>query len=84
MGTSDSHGRTLGCGKTCLAQAAAREAGACFFSVRPSDVLSKYQGESERYLSNLFVKARQQHRAIIFFDGIVASMLLLRCNQSVM
>ena len=58
-----------GCGKTMLMQAAAKEAGAKFYSIRPSDVLSKYQGESERFLSNLFASARSQTRAVIFFDG---------------
>lgn len=58
-----------GTGKTMLAQAAATEANAAFYSVRPSDVLSKYQGESERYLKGVFRQARTQARAIIFFDG---------------
>lgn len=57
-----------GTGKTCLAQAAANEAQAELFAVRPSDILSKYQGESERYISNLFKLARQSTKAIIFFD----------------
>lgn len=52
-----------------LTQAAASDSKAKFYSVRPSDILSKYQGESERYLSNLFTEARSQGRAIIFFDG---------------
>jgi ATPase family associated with various cellular activities (AAA) len=34
-----------GCGKTLLVQASAAESGAELFSVRPSDILSKYQGE---------------------------------------
>jgi len=58
-----------GTGKTMLAQAAATEANAALYSVRPSDVLSKYQGESERYLKGVFRQARTQARAIIFFDG---------------
>lgn len=41
-----------------------------FYSVHPSDVLSKYQGESERYLKEVFRRARNQPRAIIFFDGM--------------
>eukprot|EP01041_Mallomonas_annulata_P012929 gene12929-27274_t len=57
-----------GTGKTCLVQAAACEAKATLFSIRPSDVLSKYHGESERYLSGVFEKARQTKKAIIFFD----------------
>lgn len=39
------------------------------FSVRPSDVLSKYHGESERYLRGVFERARTLPRAVIFFDG---------------
>jgi vacuolar protein-sorting-associated protein 4 len=61
---------TLGTGKTSLAEAAAREASADFFCIRPSDILSKYQGESERFLRNLFEMARKRSRAVIFFDGI--------------
>ena len=37
--------------------------------MRPSDVLSKYHGESERYLRGVFDKARSLPRAVIFFDG---------------
>lgn len=61
----------IGTGKTLLAQATAAEAGAAFFCVHPSDVLSKYQGESERYLKSVFQQARAQGKAIIFFDGKV-------------
>lgn len=38
-------------------------------TVRPSDVLSKYHGESERYLRGVFERARAVPRAVIFFDG---------------
>jgi SpoVK/Ycf46/Vps4 family AAA+-type ATPase len=38
-------------------------------TVRPSDVLSKYHGESERYLRGVFERARTLPRAVIFFDG---------------
>ena len=58
-----------GCGKTCLAHATAHEANAKLFCVRPSDILSKYQGESEKYINNLFNVARMHTRSIIFFDG---------------
>jgi vacuolar protein-sorting-associated protein 4 len=56
-------------GKTCLVQATAMESSAKLFSIRPSEVLSKYQGESERYISQLFENAQQLEKAIIFFDG---------------
>jgi vacuolar protein-sorting-associated protein 4 len=51
-------------------QATAAEARAAFFCIHPSDVLSKYQGESERYLKTVFQRARSQPRAIVFFDGM--------------
>eukprot|EP01034_Spumella_vulgaris_P028175 gene28175-34991_t len=59
-----------GTGKTLLAQATAAEAGAVFFAIRPSDVLSKYQGDSERYLRGVFDSARAvpTGKAIVFFD----------------
>lgn len=57
-----------GCGKTLIAQAAACEARASFFPVKPSDVLSKYQGESERYIRGIFEKAGKAKRSIVFFD----------------
>jgi len=43
-----------GCGKTKLAQAVAGEARAAFFSVGPSDILSKFVGESEASIRGLF------------------------------
>lgn len=57
-----------GTGKTLLAQAAATESNAMFFNVRPSDLLSKYQGDSERFLKQLFQEARSVDRSVIFFD----------------
>lgn len=59
-----------GTGKTMIVTAAAREADALLMVVRPSDVLSKYQGESERYIRSVFTAARQERRAIVFFDGL--------------
>ena len=56
-------------GKTCLAQATATESASVLYSVRPSEILSKYQGESERFISTLFESAKKMERAIIFFDG---------------
>jgi SpoVK/Ycf46/Vps4 family AAA+-type ATPase len=48
-------------------KAAANEAGVKIFSVRPSDILSKYQGESERYLR--MIRDKVPANSIIFFDG---------------
>ena len=67
-----------GCGKTQLARAIAGEAQAAFLSVGPSDVLSKYVGESEASLRSLFVQAQNMARltesrcAVLFFDEIDA------------
>ena len=57
-----------GTGKTFLAKATAYESKATFFSVKPSEILSKYQGESERFIQSLFSKAYREPKAIIFFD----------------
>ena len=46
-----------GCGKNLIAMATATEADSVFISISPSDILSKYQGESERYVKRLFEHA---------------------------
>jgi ATPases of the AAA+ class len=67
-----------GCGKTKLAQAVAGEAQAAFLSIGPSDVLSKFVGESEASVKNLFEKAKsmamrmESRCAVLFFDEIDA------------
>lgn len=67
-----------GCGKTQLAQAIAGESQACFLSIGPSDILSKYVGESESSLRELFKRAKYLAKkvdsrcAVIFFDEIDA------------
>jgi transitional endoplasmic reticulum ATPase len=57
-----------GTGKTLLAKAVAREAEANFISVRASDLLSKWYGESEQQIARLFARARQVAPCIIFID----------------
>jgi len=59
-----------GCGKTLLAKALASESGVNFISVKGPELMSKYVGESERALRDVFRKARQAAPTIIFFDEI--------------
>ncbi|MCL5788337.1 MAG: CDC48 family AAA ATPase [Candidatus Marsarchaeota archaeon] len=61
-----------GTGKTMLARAAASESRANFISVSSSDLLSKWVGESEKALRELFRRAKQASPCIIFFDEIDA------------
>lgn len=61
-----------GCGKTLLARAAATESGVNFISVKGPALLSKFVGESEREVREVFRKARQAAPCIIFFDEIDA------------
>ncbi len=59
-----------GCGKTMLAKAIATESGVNFISVKGAALLSKYVGESERAVREVFHKARQAAPCITFFDEI--------------
>lgn len=61
-----------GCGKTMIARAIANECNASFVSVGISEVLSMWQGESERSLAALFDKARAQKPCVLFFDELDA------------
>ncbi|MEM2185859.1 MAG: CDC48 family AAA ATPase [Thermofilaceae archaeon] len=59
-----------GCGKTLLAKAVATESGANFIAVKGPEILSKWVGESERAIREIFSKARQAAPCIVFFDEI--------------
>ena len=61
-----------GCGKTLLAKAIANESRVNFISVKGPALLSKYVGESERGMRDMFRKAKQAAPCIIFFDEIDA------------
>jgi transitional endoplasmic reticulum ATPase len=59
-----------GTGKTLLAKAVATESEANFISVRGPELLSKWVGESERGIREIFRRARQAAPCVVFFDEI--------------
>ncbi|MHB8568002.1 MAG: CDC48 family AAA ATPase [Nitrososphaerales archaeon] len=61
-----------GTGKTLLAKAVATESESNFISIRGPELLSKWVGESERGVREVFRRARQASPCIIFFDEIDA------------
>jgi transitional endoplasmic reticulum ATPase len=61
-----------GTGKTLLAKAIANESEANFISIKGPELLSKWVGESEKGIREVFRKARQAAPCIIFFDEIDA------------
>jgi len=61
-----------GTGKTLLAKAVATESNANFIAVRGPEILSKWFGESERAIREIFKKARMAAPCVIFFDEIDA------------
>jgi transitional endoplasmic reticulum ATPase len=65
------HGAS-GTGKTLLAKAVATESEANFISVKGPELLSKWVGESERGVREVFRRARQASPCVIFFDEIDA------------
>ncbi|MGC9114788.1 MAG: CDC48 family AAA ATPase [Fervidicoccaceae archaeon] len=73
-----------GTGKTMLAKAAATESEANFIAVRGPEILSKWVGESEKAIREIFRRARQVAPTIVFFDEIdsIASARGLRYDTS--
>ncbi len=61
-----------GTGKTLVAKALAKQSGANFISIKGAELLSKYVGESEHAVRDVFKKAKQVAPCIMFFDEIDA------------
>ncbi|KAG1137361.1 hypothetical protein G6F37_007521 [Rhizopus arrhizus] len=61
-----------GCSKTLMAKALATEAGSNFIAVKGPELLSKWVGESEKAVHEVFRKARAASPSIVFFDEIDA------------
>ncbi len=61
-----------GCGKTLLAKAVASESETNFISVKGPQLMSKYVGESEKGVREVFKKARMASPCIVFFDELDA------------
>ncbi len=61
-----------GCGKTLLAKAVANESEANFFSINGPEIMSKFYGESEKRLREIFEKAQKNAPSIIFVDELDA------------
>jgi len=59
-----------GTGKTLMAKAVANETGAEFFSIAGPEIISKYYGESEQQLRDIFDEAREESPSIIFIDEL--------------
>ncbi|MCC6027563.1 MAG: CDC48 family AAA ATPase, partial [Archaeoglobus sp.] len=59
-----------GTGKTLIAKAVANEIGASFFTINGPEIMSKFYGESEQRLREIFEEAKQNAPSIIFIDEI--------------
>ena len=59
-----------GTGKTLIAKAVANESGATFYSIAGPEIMSKYYGESEQRLREIFEEARDRTPSIVFIDEL--------------
>jgi transitional endoplasmic reticulum ATPase len=59
-----------GTGKTMIARAIAHEVNAPFYTVKPSEIMSKWVGEAEQNIAALFREARKHKLSVIFIDEI--------------
>ncbi|MEK6757850.1 MAG: CDC48 family AAA ATPase [Nanoarchaeota archaeon] len=59
-----------GTGKTLLAKAVATETDSAFFSIAGPEIMSKYYGESEKHIREIFEKAEKNAPSIIFIDEL--------------
>ncbi len=59
-----------GTGKTLLAKAVANETSASFFSIAGPEIISKYYGESEQQLREVFEEATEESPSIVFIDEL--------------
>src|SRR5438105_1945654 len=67
-----------GCGKTLLVKAIATENDMTFFNVSIADVLSKWVGESERIIKEIFRQAHEKEPSSVFFDETEALVTVRR------
>lgn len=61
-----------GCSKTMIAKALATESGLNFIAIKGPELFSKYVGDTEKAIREIFHKARLSSPSIIFFDEIDA------------
>ena len=59
-----------GCSKTMLARAVASESSMNFIAIKGPEIFSKWVGDSEQAVRDIFTKARQASPTILFFDGM--------------
>jgi vacuolar protein-sorting-associated protein 4 len=59
-----------GCGKSYIAEAIGYECGSTYQRVCPADINNSYFGESEKAMKQVFAKAREAPKSVIFFDDL--------------